>query len=260
MAQFYVPDSIHVLSAISSNVARFCEDVLPDNGNGYAVEEIAPLLDALTFFLPTIPNDGRVYAMTLAVTGKEIVATIAANEAAHFDAAPERLNAYPETRHSPEIILENIWGFMTKLAVSTNTIDQSVQMIDYLHRVHALKIRYRFEKWSKKFERFWTALSEDKAFGNVIFSDSSIGYHYTKTSNILKAYLEKAKAIFDYHQAFTSTNDMIEVFKGITLPQPCSKLEQSLSEYDKGYIVRIRQKANLHGEHFCFGATPNADL
>jgi hypothetical protein len=183
MAQLYVPDSIHVLSAISSNVARVCEDVLPDNTSEYADEEIALLLDALTFFLPTIPNDGRVYAMTLAVTGTEIVATIAANEAAHFDPAPERRNAYPESRHSPETILKNIWGFMTKLAVSTNAIDQSVQMIEYLHRVHALKIRYRFEKRSKKFEQFWIALSEDKAFGNVVTSYSSIGYRYAKTSN-----------------------------------------------------------------------------
>jgi hypothetical protein len=260
MAQLYVPDSIHVLSAISSNVARVCEDVLPDNTSEYADEEIALLLDALTFFLPTIPNDGRVYAMTLAVTGTEIVATIAANEAAHFDPAPERPNAYPESRHSPEMILETIWGFMTKLAVSTNAIDQSVQMIEYLHRVHALKIRYRFEKRSKKFEQFWIALSEDKAFRNVVTSYSSIGYRYAKTSNVLKSYLEMAKAIFDCHQAFISTNDMLEIFKGISLPQPCSELEESLSEYDMGYIVRIRQKANLHGELCCLGATPNADL
>ncbi|RDB25549.1 hypothetical protein Hypma_006521 [Hypsizygus marmoreus] len=81
MSQLSVPESIRFLSAVSINVAPFCEEMLPGGWRERG---------------KFIPKQIVVYAMTLTATGEEIIVTIAVNDATHFGPAPQRSDAFPE--------------------------------------------------------------------------------------------------------------------------------------------------------------------
>ncbi|KAF9475033.1 hypothetical protein BDN70DRAFT_996693 [Pholiota conissans] len=266
MSEVSVPDSVGILAAISANFRPFCEGTNANSSLQIDLpvpKQVANLLGALTFFFSTVPRDrGRVYAMTLATTAENIIATITVSDASqsqsHSDPSPLHCNAFPDTQDSPEAILTKIWGYMVKIATSSDddsdrASDSVCDMASYLFRVNALQIHSRFRRWSKEFGFFWDAVSADMDVYQTSPEDEALGqgdWCYTGPVKSLKLrpYLQAAKAVFDCQQQFCSTGEVQALLAMGRYASSCRELEASLSIYDKGYLERTQRAAGIQGK------------
>ena len=189
---------IHQMMRFLSNLPRedYCtlDTFFPPIADPHSLDRfhlsaaVPKLLDALVFALHTEPKDGKTYALTLGVCDSEILATLAGNRAADVSIL---------CPNSPQVILETIWSYMSKL--STVVHDQGLyeecitDFTSYYVNLNSTLIRHRFNKRSQKYEEFWKRYQSREPKGNLIFVQGG------------EEYLERAHRIYLSTQRFCDT-------------------------------------------------------